>query len=65
MPESEKKQLEKSIDKVVSMLEIEEEVIDFLIENKDKWQIQGEQIVFNSNSLVIKYNSFLTKLRIL
>ena len=65
MPESEKKQLEKSIDKVVSMLEIEEEVIDFLIENKDKWQIQGEQIVFNSNSLVIKYNSILTKLRIL
>lgn len=65
MPESEKKQLETSIDKVISMLEIEEEVINFLVENKDSWQVQGEQIVFNSNSLVIKYNSFLTRLRIL
>lgn len=65
IPESEKKQLETSIDKVISMLGIEEEVINFLIENKNSWQVQGEQIMFNSNSLVVKYNSFLTKLRIL
>ncbi len=65
MSDAEKKQFETSIDKVVSMLEIEEEVLDFLIENKGKWQIQGEQVLFNSNSLVIKYNSFLTKLRML
>lgn len=65
MSDAEKKELETSIDKVVSMLEIAEEVIDFLIENNGKWEVQGEQILFNSNSLVIKYNSFLTKLRIL
>lgn len=47
------------------MLEIAEEVIDFLIENNGNWEVQGEQVLFNSNSLVIKYNSFLTKLRIL
>ena len=46
------------------MLNIEEEVINFLIENKGKWKVQGEQVLFDSNSLVIKYNSFLTKLRI-
>lgn len=65
MSDAEKKGLETSIDKVISMLEIAEEVIDFLIENNGNWEVQGEQVLFNSNSLVIKYNSFLTKLRIL
>lgn len=65
MSDSEKKELETSIDKVISMLNIEEEVINFLIENKGKWQVQGEQVLFDSNTLVTEYNSFLTKLRIL
>lgn len=65
MSDSEKKELETSIDKVISMLSIEEEVINFLIENKGKWQVQGEQVLFDSNTLVTEYNSFLTKLRIL
>lgn len=63
--ETQKKELETSIDKVVSMLGIAEEVIDFLISNNGQWRIQGEQILFNSNSLVTTYNGFLTKLRIL
>lgn len=65
MSEEEKKELETSIDKVISMLNTEEEVINFLIENKGKWQVEGEQVLFDSNTLVIEYNSFLTKLRIL
>lgn len=65
MPESEKKQLESSIDKVISMLEIEEEVINFLVENKGKWRVQGGQILFETNSLVSEYNGFLSRLRIL
>lgn len=63
--ETEKKELESSIDKVISMLELEEDVIDFLIENKGNWEVQGEQVMFNSNSLVTEYNALLTKLRIL
>lgn len=63
--ETQKKELETSIDKVVSMLDIAEEVIDFLISNNGQWKVQGEQILFNSNSLVTTYNGFLTKLRIL
>lgn len=63
--DKEKQELETSIEKVQSMLNIEEEVINFLVENKGQWRIQGGQILFNSNSLVIKYNGFLTKLRIL
>lgn len=65
MPESERKEMEQAIDKVASMLDIAEEIINFLVENKGQWQVQGEQVVFNSNSLVQKYNGFLTKLRIL
>ena len=65
MSEKEKNDFEKSIDKVISMLEIEEEVINFLVENKGKWSVEGEQILFNSNTLVVKYNGFLTRLRIL
>ena len=65
MSDAEKKELESSIDKVVSMLDIETQVIDFLIENKGKWKVQGDQVLFDSNSLVIEYNGFLTKLRIL
>lgn len=65
MSETEKKQFEDSIDNVVDMLDIVDEVFDFLIENNGKWEVEGEQVLFNSNSLVIKYNSFLTKLRTL
>lgn len=65
MSEAEKNELATSIDKVVSMLDIEMEVIDFLIANKGKWQIEGEQVSFYSNSLVQQYNGFLTRLRIL
>ncbi|MCI8636824.1 MAG: hypothetical protein HFJ36_03050 [Clostridia bacterium] len=64
MSDAEKKELETSIDKVISMLGTEEEVINFLIENKGKWEVKNNQVMFNNNSLVIKYNSFLTKLRI-
>lgn len=64
MPESEKKELETSVDKIVSALDIELEVLDFLTQNKEKWKVEGEQILFDSNTLVIKYNSFLTRLRI-
>lgn len=65
MSDSEKKEIETSIDKVVSMLGIQEEVINFLIQNKGNWQVQGDKIVFHSNSLVTAYNAFLTRLRIL
>lgn len=65
MSDTEKKEIEDAIEKVQSMLNIEEEVINFLVENKDQWRVQGGQILFNSNGLVTKYNGFLTKLRIL
>ena len=63
--DTERKELENAMNKIVKMLEIAEEVIDFLITNNGKWKVQGGQILFNSNNLVVTYNGFLTKLRIL
>lgn len=65
MSETEKNELAASIDKVVSMLDIETEIIDFLVANNGKWQVEGDQVSFNSNNLVQEYNGLLTKLRIL
>ncbi len=65
MTQTQKDELEKSIDKVISMLNTEEEVINFLVTNKGKWKVQGSQILFDSNDLVTTYNGFVTKLRIL
>ena len=60
---TEKNELEEAINMIVSLLDTEEEVIDFLIANKGKWKIQGEQILFDTNELVQTYNEFLTKLQ--
>ena len=65
MSDADKKEFEESIDKVISMLSTAEEVINFLIENNGKWEVQGEQVMFNSNTLVTQYNELLKKLRTL
>ena len=45
------KTVENSLNDVVSLLDNSEKIIDFLIENKGKWQIEGDNIVFNSDTL--------------
>ena len=61
--DTERNELESSIDMVVSLLDTAEEVIDFLIANKGKWEVQDGQIAFATNDLVQTYNEFLTKLQ--
>ncbi len=61
--EEEKNEFEKSINSVISLLDTANEVVDFLIANKGKWQIQGNQIAFATNQLVETYNGFLAKLQ--
>lgn len=63
MSETEKEELETAMNKVKSLLEIANEVIDFLKENQGNWQVQGEQVAFVNNQLITKYNSFLSKLQ--
>lgn len=54
--------VENSIDDIIELLNISEEVIGFLIENKDSWQVEGDNIVFDSESLSNKYDEMINKL---
>ena len=40
---------------VISLLDKEEAVIEFLVQNKDNWEIQGDNIVFDGNDLTNEY----------
>lgn len=62
--ESEKndKTVDNAINSVISLLDNIEKIIDFLIANKNDWHIEGENIVFNSNSSLNKYNELLENL---
>ncbi len=56
------KVVEESIDDIIEFLNVSEEVINFLIENKDSWNIEGNNIVFSNDELSNKYDSLLDKL---
>ena len=56
------KTVENSINEILDILNIYEEVINFLVENKNNWEIQDSNIVFNSQSLSDKYSEIVNKL---
>lgn len=51
-----------SIDEVISMLNTSEKVLNLLSENQDAWKIEGENIVFNSDSLSNEYDELINSL---
>ena len=53
--------VEDSMDEVINLLKYSEDVIDFLVENKGKWQIDGENIVFESQELSNEYTKLIDK----
>ena len=56
------KTVENSIDEIISILNTEEEVLNLLSENQNSWEIQGENIVFNSDSLSNQYDELINLL---
>lgn len=54
--------VEDSLNDVISLLQNSEKVINFLSDNKDSWNIEGENIVFNSNDLTSKYEELINNL---
>lgn len=44
------------------MLQNAEKIIDFLIKNKCAWEIDGETIVFDSDSLIDEYGKLTDQL---
>ena len=60
--QSDIEELESSLDSIINMLNNTEIVIDFLTENKDSSQVQGENIMFFSNELVNEYNELTSNI---
>lgn len=48
-----------SLNSIIDLINAEEEVINFLIENKDNWQVENGSIAFTSDSLIDEYNMLL------
>ena len=51
-----------SIDEVIGILNTSEEVLNLLSGNQDAWDIEGENIVFNSDSLSNEYDELINSL---
>ena len=54
-------ELDNSIDELISILKMEEEVLNLLSDNPNSWTIQGEKIVFSDNNILDKYNNLVKK----
>ena len=48
-----------SLNSIIGLINAEEEVIHFLIENKDNWQVENGSITFTTDALIDKYNMLL------
>ena len=57
-----KTSLEQSNVAINNILDIQEKVINMLIENKGKWEVEDDQIVFSTQTLVDQYNGFISSL---
>lgn len=55
-------ELESSLDEAMKILDVETQVINFLSENKDGWEMQGENIVFSSEELQNQYNEYISQI---
>ena len=54
--------VQNSIDEVITILNTSEEVLNLLSENQNAWEIEGEKIVFNSESLSNEYDELINSL---
>ena len=49
-------------DELIKILDTSEEVIDFLVKNKDNWDIEDDNIVFSSEKLSNEYDKLIDTL---
>ena len=62
MGESQYEEISTSLDELISVLNKSNDIINFLKENGDSWEIQNGMIVFSTNELINEYNSLVDKL---
>lgn len=61
--ENQDKTVENAVNQVINLLKDSDKIIDFLISNKGNWQINGENIEFNSDKLADDYNNMLNSIK--
>lgn len=50
-----------ALDGQILLLDSSQSIINFLVDNKENWEMQGEYIVFNSEDLTNQYNQLIDK----
>lgn len=60
--ETDKQELESAINEVSEIIDIETQVINLLSENKGSWEVQGENIIFNNETVQNQYNEYINQL---
>ena len=60
--EESQKDLQTASARINNVLNVESEVIDLLIQNKGKWSIENDKIVFQSTETLNQYNELIKKL---
>ena len=63
IPQEELDNVNSSLDDVINILNIEQEMIDLLKNNSGKWQIQNDMVMFSSNDALTEYNSLVGQLQ--
>ena len=61
--ESARDEIVKSLKDVKTLIENEEETVNFLVKNKKSWKIENDQLVFSSESLINQYNDIVAKIK--
>lgn len=62
MSEASDGKVESSIDEIIKILDISEQVLNLLSENQNAWELEGENIVFNSETLSNQYDELINQL---
>ena len=60
--ERDDKTVEESINDVISVLSTSEKIINFLSENKGKWEIEEDSIVFETQKLSDEYDKLTSEI---
>ena len=55
-------EVEPAIDEIIAILDKTEQIINFLSEHKDDWQIEDDNIVFTTENLSEQYNTLISEL---
>ncbi len=60
--DKESSSIDEAINDIIEILNVYDEVLEFLKKNKNSWTVDNDKIVFNTNSQVNEYNQLLSKI---